>query len=72
MEQLPRWEYKVHTFGGAFSGPKDEELEAELNQWGVEGWEVVAATMPDNSSKVKVIAKRLNTRPARRHTTLAA
>ena len=41
-------------------------LEATLNAWGEDGWEVVSAVAMDNSSKVRVIAKRLLTRSSRR------
>jgi hypothetical protein len=71
MDQLPKWEYQVHSFGGTFGGPKDEDLEAVLNQWGEDGWEVVAATIPPNSTKVKIIAKRLLTRSSLRQRDLA-
>ena len=26
MEEIPKWEYRVETFGGALGGPKDEAL----------------------------------------------
>ena len=52
------WEYRVQTFGSALRGPKDEDLEAALDEWGEEGWEVFSAFSMDNSSKVRVIARR--------------
>ncbi|MBN2148637.1 MAG: DUF4177 domain-containing protein [Anaerolineales bacterium] len=58
MDETPKWEYRVDTFGGILRHPKDKEIEATLNEWGTEGWEVVSAIAPDNSSAVRVIAKR--------------
>jgi hypothetical protein len=61
------WEYRVQTFGSALRSPKDDDLEAALDEWGAEGWEVVAAVAPDNSNKIRVFAKRpLLSRPSRR------
>ena len=70
MDEMTCWEYRVRTFGSVLSGPKDEDLEAMLNEWGVEGWEVVSSFAHDNSSKIRVIAKRLLTRSARRQRTM--
>ena len=66
METIAKWEYRVGCFGGMLSETKDQVLEATLNAWGEEGWEVVSAVAMDNSSKVRVIAKRLLTRSSRR------
>lgn len=52
------WEYRSETFGSAWSGLKDQALEAALNEWGAEGWEVINAIAIPGSNKVKVIAKR--------------
>jgi hypothetical protein len=72
MEEIPKWEYRVQTFGGALSGPKDEPFTAALNEWGEEGWEVVSAQHLDNSPKVRVVARRPLTRLARRYRTQPA
>jgi len=37
MSETPLWEYRVLTIGNAF-GTKDEQIEATLNEWGLEGW----------------------------------
>lgn len=62
----PRWEYRVDDFGGALRPIKKEELQAQLNAWGQEGWEVVFAFLPEGSARVRVIAKRPLTRAALR------
>ncbi|MBM3150630.1 MAG: hypothetical protein FJZ96_00250 [Chloroflexi bacterium] len=66
MSELNQWEYRVKTFGSFFKGVKDADLEAELDQWGEEGWEVVAYRMIENSNQGQVIAKRPLDRTARR------
>jgi len=40
MSETTQWEYRVKSFGSFFQGVRDDLLEAELNQWGEEGWEV--------------------------------
>jgi hypothetical protein len=65
-EQTKQWEYRVQTIGSAFSGTKDEQIEAVLNEWGQDGWEAVNAYAPSNSSKVTLVAKRLVTPALRR------
>ena len=66
MSELNQWEYRVKTFGSFFKGVKDEELEAELNQWGEEGWEVVAFRIIENTNQAQAIAKRPLDRTTRR------
>ncbi|KAF0109173.1 MAG: hypothetical protein FD146_217 [Anaerolineaceae bacterium] len=66
MSELNQWEYRVKTFGTFFKGVKDDALEAELNQWGEEGWEVAAYRMIENTNQGQVIAKRPLDRTARR------
>jgi len=65
-ELTVQWEYRVQTIGSAFSGAKDEQIEATLNEWGVEGWEAVNVYAPTNSPKVTLVAKRPMTAAARR------
>lgn len=67
MAETTQWEYRVQTFGTFFSGLKDEELEATLNEWGMEGWEVISARSIENTSKVVILAKRPLTASVRRH-----
>jgi hypothetical protein len=45
-----------------FFGVKADELEALLNEWGEEGWEVVSTHILENANKINVIAKRPLTR----------
>ncbi len=58
MTNTTKWEYRVLTWGSAWKSNKDEDLEALLNEWGEEGWEVISAVHPPNSDKIKLIAKR--------------
>ena len=60
--ELQKWEYRVQTVGGFWTGVKAEELEQLLNEWGEEGWEVVSTHILENQNKINVIAKRLLTR----------
>jgi len=57
MSETPLWEYRVLTIGGAF-GTKDEQIEATLNEWGLEGWEAIHVYTPSQSNKVTIVAKR--------------
>lgn len=66
MPETNQWEYRVKTFGTFFKGVKDDELETELNQWGEEGWEVVAYRLIENTNQAQLIAKRPLTRESRR------
>jgi hypothetical protein len=61
MDENKKWQYRVDTLGSAIRGLKDEEIEAVLNEWGEEGWEIISARPPTNSSKITIIAKRLMT-----------
>lgn len=56
--ELSKWEYRVQTVGGFWSGVKAIELEELLNAWGEEGWEVVSTHVLENQNKINVIAKR--------------
>ena len=56
-DELQKWEYRVQTIG-RFFGTKDEIIEATLNEWGEEGWEVVSTHILENANKINVIAKR--------------
>jgi hypothetical protein len=64
-EEVQKWEYRVQTIGSLF-GTKDENIEATLNQWGDEGWEVTHVYTPEGSGKVTIVAKRPLTRETRR------
>jgi hypothetical protein len=55
---MQKWEYHVLTMGGIMRESKNEELEAELNALGQEGWEAVAMKPHEGSNKVTVLLKR--------------
>jgi hypothetical protein len=57
MSETTQWEYQVLTIGNTF-GTKDEQIEALLNQWGLEGWDAIHVYTPSQSGKVTVVAKR--------------
>lgn len=59
-EETKKWEYRVQTIGNFF-GTKDEKIEATLNEWGEEGWEVTHVYNPTESGSVTLVAKRLLT-----------
>ncbi len=69
MAEQTQWEYRVLTIGSMW-GSKDEDIEATLNEWGVEGWEAIMVYTPEGSGKVTIVAKRPLTRDARRSRTL--
>lgn len=65
-DETKLWEYRVQTVGGFFKGVPADELEELLNEWGVDGWEVVSTHILENANKINVIAKRPLTRAALR------
>ena len=65
-EEMQKWEYRVQTVGGFFKGVPADELEELLNEWGMDGWEVVSTHILENANKINVIAKRPLTRTALR------
>ena len=69
MSEATSWEYRVLTLGAVFRGPKDEDIEATLNELGSEGWELVAATQREGTNKITLIAKRPLSAAARRRRT---
>lgn len=64
-DEIKQWEYRVQTIGGFF-GTKDEQIEAILNEWGEEGWEVTNVYNPYGSGNVTMVAKRPLSRSIRR------
>lgn len=58
MSESSRWEYRVETLGSFWSGVKDEDINAALDEWGEEGWEVFFVHQPVNSNKVRIVGKR--------------
>ncbi|MCE7905907.1 MAG: DUF4177 domain-containing protein [Anaerolineae bacterium CFX3] len=61
-EEMQKWEYRVQAVGGFFKGVPADELEELLNEWGMDGWEVVSTHILENANKINVIAKRPLTR----------
>ena len=57
MASQPLWEYRVIAVGGVF-GAKGAQIEAKLNELGLEGWEVIAVELPHNGGKLLAVAKR--------------
>jgi hypothetical protein len=66
MVEMQEWEYRVQTFGSALRGPKDKDVEGTLNEWGEEGWEVVAVRSLESTNKMSIVAKRPLTDSTRR------
>jgi hypothetical protein len=64
-EQSIQWEYRCLTIGNDFTGTKDENIEATLNEWGSDGWEAINVYAP-TGHKVTLVAKRQMTAAARR------
>ena len=64
-EEIKKWEYRVQTIGSVF-GTKDEQIEATLDEWGLEGWEAINVFTPSGSGKITIVAKRPLTERARR------
>jgi hypothetical protein len=56
MVKQEAWEYRFQRFGSTFREAKDEEIEAALDEWGAEGWEVI--DMTTESNKVILLARR--------------
>ena len=65
MSETAQWEYRVLTIGSAF-GTKDEQIEALLNEWGLEGWNAIHVFTPSGGGKVTIVAKRPLTASSRR------
>ena len=65
-EEIKQWEYRVQTIGGSMFGTKDEQIEATLDEWGMEGWEAINVYTPYGSGKVTIVAKRVLTEQTRR------
>ena len=42
------------TIGNTF-GTKDEQIEATLNEWGLEGWDAIHVYTPSQSGKVTIV-----------------
>ena len=58
MADKVQWEYRVVSVGNMW-GTKPPELEATLNQLGLEGWEIIHVYNPYGSGQTMAVAKRL-------------
>ena len=65
MAETAAWEYRVHTVG-RWTGTKDEDLEAALNELGEQGWEAVNVFNREGSPKLTLVVKRPLTPGTRR------
>lgn len=52
------WEYRVETIGSTFKGTSDSDVEEFLNDWGKDGWDVIAFHPIYGSNKITIVAKR--------------
>ena len=66
MNEITKWEYRVENLGSALKSPKDDEIEATLNDWGSEGWEMISVIQHSSTNKVRIVAKRPLSERARR------
>jgi hypothetical protein len=69
MPETQKWEYRAQSLGTFWSEPKLEDIETTLNEWGLEGWEVVSAYPVHGSNKITLIARRPLTSATRRQRT---
>jgi hypothetical protein len=60
------WEYRVKSLGSLLREPKDEDVEALLNEWGEEGWEVISLCKKTDGRAIIITAKRPLTSTSRR------
>lgn len=58
MVETTQWEYRAVSVGTYWTRPKDEDIEATLNELGGEGWEVVSVFAQHSSNQVRVVARR--------------
>lgn len=70
MTETSNWEYRVETLGSALKSPKDEEIQDALDEWGMEGWEVIQVIQHSGTNKIRVVAKRPLTDRERRRRSL--
>lgn len=58
MDEVKQWEYRVDIVGSALSAMKNEDLQAVLNEWGEEGWELISIFLLEHNNKMRLVAKR--------------
>ncbi|MBA4421040.1 MAG: hypothetical protein C0391_07810 [Anaerolinea sp.] len=67
MEEKQYWEYRVENLGNAWKNPKSDEIAAVLNQWGLEGWDVISISHTPVGAVTAVAKRRLSDTGRRRH-----
>ena len=58
VDTMTQWEYQVISVGSFWSVPKDEEIQAALDELGEEGWELVSAFSQYGHNQVRMVLKR--------------
>jgi hypothetical protein len=58
MAEMKQWEYRAVSLGSFWNYSKDEDLEAAMNELGLEGWEVISVFTHHSTNKTFVVAKR--------------
>ena len=66
MAETIQWEYRSMSLGSYWTRPKDEDVEAALNELGEDGWEVISLLAQYGSKQVRAVAKRPLTSAVRR------
>src|SRR4030043_1005440 len=56
MNEITKWEYRVENLGSVLKSPNDDEIEATLNDWGSEGWEMISVIQHSSTNKVRIVA----------------
>ena len=64
------WEYRVETIGATFRSTSDEDTETLLDEWGQDGWEVIAFHPIYGSNKITIVAKREQISSRRRNSSV--
>jgi len=64
------WEYRVETIGATFRSTSDEDTETLLDEWGQDGWEVIAFHPIYGSNKITIVAKREQVSSRRRNSSV--
>jgi hypothetical protein len=58
VAEIAQWEYRSITLGSFWNTPKDEEIEAVLNELGADGWEVVSVFSQHSTNQFRYTFKR--------------
>ena len=58
MVEHRQWEYYIETIGSTLRGVSDDNLLTLLTELGQAGWEVFSLEPLENSSKIRIAAKR--------------